>query len=146
MKSIIILILTLILVSCTSSNSGVDKSTDYKTTDMKYGQDDWREVKDENKLLEKSAVMSTKPEKKETKDEKFIKDYMENLKKNLLLSYKEFEETPNKGWRPYFAIGDYFSAYKLIDEYIVTHKSTLKEEEIKKLTLHSNEIKALINK
>jgi len=144
-KTLLLIALSMLFVACTSSAT-TDKSTEYKNEDQKYGSTDWREVKDSDKLMVgKTSVMSAKP-KIVNKEKEFIDEYMKNLEKNLLLTYKEFNETPHKGWRVYFESKDYVSAHKLIDAYISKHKESLSEEQIKSLTKNSNDIKALLNK
>jgi len=143
-KMFLLIVLSIMFLACTSSNS-TDKSTEYKSNDQKYGTDDWRDLKDKNKLEEKSSLMSAKP-KVVNKEKEFIDSYLKDLEKNLLLSYKEFNETPHKGWRVYFESKDYISAQKLIDAYISKHKETLNKLQIESLTKHSDEIKALSNK
>jgi len=138
------LIFSTFLLSCTSNQKSIDKSTDYKNDEQRYGTAEWRDIKDKNKLEEKSSLMSAKPESK-NKENKFIDNYMKNLEKKLLLNYKKFNETEHKGWREYLDLKDYNSAHKLIDAYIVKHKETLTKEQLDSLKANSIKMKALIN-
>jgi len=145
-NTLLILAFSIFFLSCSSSDKSIDRSTDYKSNDQRYGQDGWREVNENKRLDQENKVLteSSKPEKSE--NTKLVNNYMADLEKNLALSYKDFNETENKGWKSYFILEDYISAYKLIDAYILKHKETLTKEQLKSLNENSLKIKALMNK
>ena len=144
-KILLAFLVIISMASCTTNDTTVNKGSDYKNQDQRYGQDGWRDVKESNRLEEEHKILNAQPKVKETQEEKFISNYMRNLKKNMLLSYKEFDETENKGWRVYYKIGDHITAYKLIDAYIKEHSKTLESGQIRHLYLHSAQIEAIVN-
>jgi len=142
MKSFIIIMISIMLLSCSTNDTTRNKSTEYKNKDQLYGQDDGKTAHETNRLDNENKLLLKETKTKQSNEEKFISNYMRNLKKNLDLSYKEFDQTPNKGWRAYFVIGDNISALKLIEAYIKEHEKTLKAFELRNLYLHLGQLYA----
>lgn len=63
----------------------------------------------------------------------------------LSLSYDEFDQTPNNGWRRYAELGCYHEMGVLIDKYLGQKKAALTDWQVIGLTWHGGQMYAFAN-